>query len=103
MLNFKSPGLDDERTDLVKTFVIDKVIPYEQDSRNSHHGPNDELRLELNQLAREAGVLSPQASKIYGGWGFSHVEQVAVFEAVDERSKWATKMSVSTITRCTVR
>jgi acyl-CoA dehydrogenase len=81
MLNFKSPALDVERATLVKNFVINKVIPYENDPRNSHHGPNDELRLELNQLAREAGVLSPQASIKYGGWGLSHVERVAVFEA----------------------
>ena len=66
-LNFALPS---EVTDLahkVKTFVVEKVIPYEKDPRWTSHGPTDDLRRELNELARQAGVLAPHAPEEFGG------------------------------------
>ena len=43
----------------VEKFVRDVVIPYENDSRRTSHGPADELVDELREKARAAGVLTP--------------------------------------------
>lgn len=44
----------------VEAFVREIVIPYEADPRRDHHGaPTDALVMELRELAREAGVLTP--------------------------------------------
>lgn len=46
--------------DKVERFIRNVVIPYEQDQRRDHHGaPTDEVVFELRDKAREAGVLSP--------------------------------------------
>lgn len=64
-----------------ETFIRDTIIPYENDSRQSPHGPSDELREELNGHARAAGLLSPHVSTRYGGLGLSHGAKAVVFEA----------------------
>ena len=73
------PDLADlqERT---RAFIRDKVIPLEGDARQERHGPTDELRLELNALARDAGLLAPHVAKEYGGLGLGHVGRAIVFE-----------------------
>ena len=44
----------------VEAFVRDIVIPYESDPRaKGHHGPSDELVMEMRAKARDAGVLTP--------------------------------------------
>ena len=44
----------------VEAFVREVVIPYESDPRaKGHHGPADELVMELREKARETGVLTP--------------------------------------------
>ncbi|WP_324261000.1 acyl-CoA dehydrogenase [Altererythrobacter sp. H2] len=44
----------------VEAFVRETVIPYERDPRRDHHGaPTDELVMEMRELARAAGVLTP--------------------------------------------
>ncbi|MGC4251375.1 MAG: acyl-CoA dehydrogenase family protein [Sphingobium sp.] len=44
----------------VEDFVRHVVIPYEQDERRDHHGaPTDELVMEMREKARAAGVLTP--------------------------------------------
>jgi acyl-CoA dehydrogenase len=44
----------------VEAFVRDVVVPYESDPRRDHHGaPLDELVMEMRELARAAGVLTP--------------------------------------------
>jgi acyl-CoA dehydrogenase len=70
----------------VRNFVIDAIVPYERDPRLTQHGPTDELRQELVELARKEGLLTPQASKRFGGKGISHIEQSVIYEA----SGWST-------------
>lgn len=65
----------------VDRFVRETVVPYEADPRWGPHGPDDALRVELNDLARDAGVFAPHAPLEFGGRGLSHVGQAAVFEA----------------------
>ncbi|WP_176593657.1 acyl-CoA dehydrogenase family protein [Sphingobium sp. EM0848] len=44
----------------VEAFVRDVVVPYEQDPRaKGHHGPSDELVMEMRERAGAAGVLTP--------------------------------------------
>jgi acyl-CoA dehydrogenase len=80
-LNFSLPSDVTDLAHRVKTFVIDKVIPYEKDPRWTSHGPTDELRRELNELARQAGVLAPHAPEEFGGQKLSHIGRAAVFTA----------------------
>ena len=80
-LNFALPARVNELADKVKTFVRDQIVPYEKDPRWTSHGPTDELRRELNQLARRFGVFAPHAPREYGGAELSHIGRAAVFTA----------------------
>jgi acyl-CoA dehydrogenase len=81
LIDFEIPAVLEALRDEIRAFVTEKVIPYETDPRFGGHGPNDELRGELVELAREAGLLTFQAPKRYGGREPSHVEQAVLFEA----------------------
>lgn len=81
MINFTPPKSDTDLAARVREFVTTTVIPFEKDPRNTAHGPTDELRQELNALARHAGFLAPHVALRYGGLGLSHVQRAAVFEA----------------------
>ncbi|MDX1737765.1 MAG: acyl-CoA dehydrogenase family protein [Alphaproteobacteria bacterium] len=65
----------------IESFILEKIQPYEKDPRLSSHGPSEELRIELNQLARDAGYFAPHAPKEYGGMGYDHVTMAIAFEA----------------------
>lgn len=65
----------------VRQFVSDEIIPYERDPRLTRHGPTDEMRQEMVEKARAAGLLSIQCPKTYGGMGLHHVETAVVLEA----------------------
>jgi alkylation response protein AidB-like acyl-CoA dehydrogenase len=80
-INFAPPKELIELAEKTKAFVVDKVIPYEKDPRWTAHGPTDELRLELNALAKAAGVFAPHVPKEYGGVGLSQIGRALVFEA----------------------
>lgn len=64
-----------------RDFVQRKILPFERDSRWGEHGPSDALRVELNALAREVGLLAPQVAPDMGGLGLSHLQRALVFEA----------------------
>ncbi len=81
MIDFALPDELEARRKRVRQFVIDEIIPYERDPRVTLHGPNDDLRAELVDKARAAGLLTVQAPAEHGGWGLSHVEQAVIFEA----------------------
>jgi len=63
-----------------RQFIADKIIPYESDPRQTPHGPTEDLRRELVELARAAGLLTPHASTELGGLGLSHIAKSIVFE-----------------------
>lgn len=81
MTYFSSSASDQALVERVKDFVGNKVIPYEKDSRCTSHGPTESLRKELNQLAREAGLLSLHVEPEWGGIGLNQSQRALVFEA----------------------
>ncbi len=65
----------------VDAFIRTRVVPLETDPRQGPHGPSEELRLELNALARADGLLAPHVGKAWGGLGLDHAGCALVFEA----------------------
>ncbi|MEN6542898.1 acyl-CoA dehydrogenase family protein [Parvibaculum sp.] len=74
-----SPELVELR-ERMRSFIAEKIIPFERDPRVTSHGPNEDLRRELVSLAKQAGLLTPHASKEMGGLGLSHIAKSVVFE-----------------------
>lgn len=81
MIDFQMTDEQKALQQRVKQFVIDKIIPFEKDPRLTSHGPTDELRIELNSLAREAGLFAPHVPSQWGGMGLDHMTCAIVFEA----------------------
>jgi acyl-CoA dehydrogenase len=63
----------------VRAFVDDVVIPAEPRDDGAH-GPADELRAELQQAARAAGLFAPHVGEELGGLGLDMRGQSVVFE-----------------------
>lgn len=81
MIDFSIPDELAALRDEIRGFVTEQIVPYETDPRVTRHGPDEELRTELVGLAREAGLLTFQAPRRFGGREPSHVEQAVLFEA----------------------
>lgn len=79
-MNFELPAEIRELRDRTRDFIATQIIPLEKDPRQSSHGPDEALRRELVGLAKNAGLLTPHASREMGGLGLSHVAKAAVFE-----------------------
>lgn len=78
-ISFAVPPAVQALADRVGAFVRGTVVPFEADPRWGAHGPSETMRVELNGLAREAGVFAPHAPAEYGGQALSHVAQAIVF------------------------
>ncbi|MFC8528467.1 acyl-CoA dehydrogenase family protein [Nocardia sp. NPDC057227] len=81
MIDFEIPAELAAERDRVRRFVIDSIVPFERDPRLTQHGPTDELRQELVELARAADLLTVQAPVELGGRGLTHAEQAVLYEA----------------------
>lgn len=81
MIDFDIPADLAALRDEIRAFVTEQIVPYETDARLTRHGPDDGLRAELVELARNAGLLTFQAPKRFGGREPSHREQAVLFEA----------------------
>ncbi|PPJ34340.1 acyl-CoA dehydrogenase [Nocardia nova] len=81
MINFSIPADLAAERDRIRRFVTDKIVPFERDPRLTAHGPNDDLRQELVELARAEKLLTIQAPEELGGRGLTHVEQAVLYEA----------------------
>ncbi|MET8423008.1 acyl-CoA dehydrogenase family protein [Nocardia sp. NPDC004860] len=81
MIDFSIPADLAAERDRVRRFVIDKIVPFERDPRLTTHGPDDELRQELVELARAEKLLTIQAPVELGGRGLTHLEQAVLYEA----------------------
>lgn len=81
MIDFEVPADVAALRDEIRRFVVEQVVPFETDPRLTQHGPTDELRQELVGLARDAGLLTFQALRRYGGHEPSHVDQAVLYEA----------------------
>src|SRR3979411_2468587 len=77
-------SLSDELLELkerTERFVRERILPFEDDPRQTPHGPTEELRRELVTLGREAGLLSPHVGREWGGLGLDHRGKAVGFEA----------------------
>ena len=87
-------SLSDELTEIkdrISIFVRDKIIPYEKDPRNTNHGPSDELRLELNELARQAGLFAPQLPT---KWGVDSIVGTAIALKPPVIPAWSSRLAL---------
>ena len=81
MIDFEIPAETAKLAERIRTFVDEKIVPFEKDPRLTVHGPTEELRNEMVALAREADLLTFQAPKRFGGLEPTHLEQAVLFEA----------------------
>src|SRR5580692_174129 len=81
MIDFELPADLVALRDRVEAFIAEKIVPFENDSRQTAHGAPESLRRELVDLARQAQLLSPHAPKQHGGLGLDHRGMAVVFEA----------------------
>jgi len=80
--------------DRTRQFVAEQVIPLEGDPRHGAHGPSEDLRRELIERARSAGLLTPHASVDMGGLGLSHIAKAVVFEEAGYSSLGPTALNI---------
>lgn len=80
MIDFELPSDLVDLRDRVDSFIKEKIVPLENDPRQTPHGPTEDLRRELVGLGRAAGLLSPHAPKEYGGLGLDHRGMAVIFE-----------------------
>lgn len=80
--------------DHTRRFIAEQVIPLEGDARQGEHGPTEELRRELVERARAAGLLTPHASREMGGLGLTHIEKAIVFEEAGYSNLGPTALNV---------
>lgn len=80
-MDFTVPNDLQVLSDEIRGFVRDEIIPREQDPRWTVHGPTEDFRVELVDLARRRGLLAPHVSPEHGGRGLSHVGRAIAFEA----------------------
>ena len=78
----------------VRSFIAEQIIPLEKDPRQTAHGPSEDLREELVDLARKAGLLTPHASKELGGRGWTHIEKAIAFEEAGYSTLGPTAMNI---------
>jgi acyl-CoA dehydrogenase len=81
VIDFEIPADLAARRDEIRAFVAEQIVPFERDPRLTRHGPNEEMRTEMVELARKAGLLTIQAPRRFGGWEPTHREQAVLFEA----------------------
>jgi alkylation response protein AidB-like acyl-CoA dehydrogenase len=81
MIDFTLPAEVAELAERTRAFVAREVIPREDDPRALGHGPSDDLRRELQALARAEGLLAPHVGREWGGLGLDHRGKAVVFEA----------------------
>ena len=93
-MDFSLPPHLTELQTKVRSFIREKVIPFESDSRQDSHGPHESLRKDLIDMARAEGLLTPHASRELGGLGLSHVEKAIVFVEAGYSTLGPTAMNI---------
>lgn len=79
MIDFTPDPAVEELRERVAEFVRDVAIPAEPRDRGQH-GLDDELRAELQDEARKAGLFAPHVAEDHGGLGLDHRGLAVVFE-----------------------
>ena len=71
-----------ELRDRVEGFIADKIVPYENDKRQTAHGASEDLRRELvGTEPRRLDCCRPTGRKNSAGMGLDHRSMAVVFEA----------------------
>jgi len=81
VIDFEIPADLVAQRDEIRSFVVEQIVPFERDPRLTRHGPNEEMRTEMVELARKAGLLTFQAPRRFGGREPSHCDQAVLYEA----------------------
>jgi acyl-CoA dehydrogenase len=76
-----TPDLDRGRrlAERVEIFVRERVVPFERDPRQGHHGPDDDLVQQMRNMARAEGLLTPNV--LPDGSHLTHGEAALVLRA----------------------
>ena len=76
-----TPDLDRGRrlAERVEIFVRERVVPFERDPRQGHHGPDDDLVQQMRNMARAEGLLTPNV--LPDGSHLTHGETALVLRA----------------------
>ena len=80
-MDFTIPDELVELRERTERFVREEIMPRETDKRQTPHGPTEEFRRELVELARAKGLLAPHVASEWGGLGLDHRGKAIVFEA----------------------
>jgi acyl-CoA dehydrogenase len=80
MMDFSIPAELKDLQERTRAFIAKDIIPIENDSRCTPHGPNEDLRRELIAKGKKAELLSCHVSKEMGGLGLDHRAKAVVFE-----------------------
>ena len=80
MIDFALPPELQSLRERAANFIREEIVPRENDPRRGPHGPSDELKRELNALARTHELLAPHVATRWGGLGLSHLGRAVVFE-----------------------
>ncbi|WP_420873793.1 acyl-CoA dehydrogenase family protein [Nocardia huaxiensis] len=70
-----------ETVERTRAYVREVALPIEQQYRGSAHDLPEEIRQELQQRAKDAGVFAPHVGIEYGGLGLDMRDRAPVFEA----------------------
>ena len=79
----------------VRTFIRERIIPFERDPRQTPHGPTEDFVHELRDVARAAGLLAPHVGVKWGGYGLTHLETAHVFRAAGYSSLGPLAMNIA--------
>jgi alkylation response protein AidB-like acyl-CoA dehydrogenase len=79
-MDFSIPPELREIRERTRGFIRDRIVPLENDARQTEHGPTEAFRLELVKLGAEAGLVAPHVGTEWGGLGLSHFGKALVFE-----------------------
>jgi len=80
-MDFNPPANAADLAEKTRSFVQKQIIPFESDPRWGAHGPSEDMRDDMNALAKEAGLFMPHGPKEFGGLGLNMVERAFVLEA----------------------
>ena len=91
-MDFTIPDELVELRERTERFVREEIMPRETDKRQTPHGPTEEFRRELVELARAAGLLAPHVASEWGGLGLDMCGRADVFEeaALEGKHLWLT-------------
>lgn len=94
-MNFEIPAELQALQQRTRRLIAEEIIPLENDPRQTPHGPGEALRSELVAKARNAGLLTPHASRTLGGMGLDHTGKAVLFEEAGYSTLGPTALNIA--------